>query len=95
MLLASPLLELMVSASAVQSRMHILPRQGRVMVKKGELLDSKTQKPLQLRHTALLSLDGGGLRGILTGGYLNQCEQTGTLLSWLIPMTEYPEQVSV
>ena len=40
------------------------------MVKKADLLNGKTQKPLQLRNTALLSLDGGGLRGILTGSCL-------------------------
>ena len=57
----------MAKACAVQSRLRILPKQGRVMVRKGELLDRKTQKPLQLRNTALLSLDGGGLKGILTG----------------------------
>lgn len=57
----------MAPAYAAQNMLRILPRQDRAMIKKGELLDGKTQKPLHLRNTALLSLDGGGLRGILTG----------------------------
>ena len=68
-LMASNLVTRKAQTCAVQSRLRIAPKQGRVMVKKGELMDSKTQKPLQLRNSALLSLDGGGLRGILTGSY--------------------------
>lgn len=45
------------------------------MVKKSDLVNSKTHKPLQLRNTALLSLDGGGLRGILTGVILEEAER--------------------
>ena len=54
-------------ASSAQSKLHITPKKDRVTVKKSDLVDSKTQNPLQLRNKALLSLDGGGLRGILTG----------------------------
>lgn len=61
-------------ANTIPSRPRILPRNSRVMVKKADLLHSKTQKPLQLRNTALLSLDGGGLRGILTGTGLDLCK---------------------
>ena len=38
-----------------------------MILKKTDLLDSKTQNPLTMRNKALLSLDGGGLRGLLTG----------------------------
>ena len=57
--------------SAVESagRIHILPRnyKHRVTVRKSDLVNSKSQAPLRPRNKALLSLDGGGLRGILTG----------------------------
>ena len=58
---------LVVPVTMTGGTLRILPRRDRVMVKKRELLDSKSQKPLQTRNKALLSLDGGGLRGILTG----------------------------
>ena len=55
------------STHGTVSKMHIQPSKDRVMVKKADLQDSTTQKPLRMRNKALLSLDGGGLRGILTG----------------------------
>ena len=50
-----------------QSKVHIQPRQSRTVVKKADLLEGTTQRPLQLQNKSLLSLDGGGLRGIISG----------------------------
>lgn len=57
----------MFSASVTPGKIHIQPRKDLVTVRKADLIDGKTQKPLQLRNKGLLSLDGGGLRGLLTG----------------------------
>ena len=57
----------MVLASAIIGNIHIQPRKDRKIVKKADLVDSKTQQLLKVRNKGLLSLDGGGLRGLLTG----------------------------
>ena len=67
-------------AVAVASKIHILPRKDLVIVKKADLLSRRTQKSLKLRNKGLLSLDGGGLRGILTGGH--SASPTSCLLSF-------------
>jgi len=48
----------MVHASAIPGNIHIQPRRDRKIVKKADLVDSRTQKPLKLRNKGLLSLDG-------------------------------------
>ena len=50
---------------AAEKRPFMSRRQ--MVLRKADLLDSQTRVPLRLRNKALLSLDGGGLRGILTG----------------------------
>ena len=65
----------MFRASSTSGKLHIKPRKDLVVVKKADLLNSKTQRPVSLRNKALLSLDGGGLRGILTG---KLCSAQGT-----------------
>lgn len=65
----------MVHASAITGSIHIQPRKDRKIVKKADLVDSRTQKPLKLRNKGLLSLDGGGLRGLLTGIVLEEAER--------------------
>jgi len=70
----------MVHASAITGNFHIIqPRKDRKIVKKADLVDSRTQKPLKLRNKGLLSLDGGGLRGLLTG---EQIYFVLSLLAW-------------
>ncbi len=70
----------MVHTSAITGNIHIIqPRKDRKIVKKADLVDSTTQKPLKLRNKGLLSLDGGGLRGLLTG---EQIYFVFSLLAW-------------
>ena len=74
----------MFSASVTPGKIHIQPRKDLVTVRKADLIDGKTQKPLRLRNKGLLSLDGGGLRGLLTGEHtvklylLSSCPGTAT-----------------
>ena len=50
-----------------QPRVHIQARNKHRLIRKHELLVGSTQTLLKPRNKALLSLDGGGLRGIITG----------------------------
>ena len=60
-----------------QSKLHIHPRLSRKIIKKADLLVGTAQSPLKLRNKALLSLDGGGLRGIISGELF--CAETSLL----------------
>ena len=50
-----------------QPRVHIQARNKHILIRKHELLVGSSQTLLQPRNKALLCLDGGGLRGIITG----------------------------